>query len=71
MVVSKQMSAQAVDLGAKTSKSASEVAEGMNELAQLGFNANQVMKAMPGVISAAEASGARHGYNCTSYGFIY
>ncbi|MCJ1786290.1 phage tail tape measure protein [Staphylococcus warneri] len=54
----KQMSAQAVDLGAKTSKSASEVAEGMNELAQLGFNANQVMKAMPGVISAAEASGA-------------
>lgn len=54
----KAMSAQAVDLGAKTSKSASEVAEGMNELAQLGFNAKQVMAAMPGVISAAEASGA-------------
>ncbi|MEB8101058.1 phage tail tape measure protein [Staphylococcus xylosus] len=54
----KVMSAQAVDLGAKTSKSASEVAEGMNELAQLGFSAKQVMSAMPGVISAAEASGA-------------
>ncbi|WP_047504180.1 phage tail tape measure protein [Staphylococcus sp. ZWU0021] len=54
----KAMSAQAVDLGAKTSKSASEVAEGMNELAQLGFSAKQVMAAMPGVISAAEASGA-------------
>lgn len=54
----KAMSAQAVDLGSKTSKSASEVAEGMNELAQLGFSAKQVMAAMPGVISAAEASGA-------------
>nr|WP_279390696.1 phage tail tape measure protein [Staphylococcus sp. NRL 21/187] len=54
----KAMSDQAVDLGAKTSKSASEVAEGMNELASLGFNAQQIMKAMPGVISAAEASGA-------------
>ena len=54
----KAMSDEAVMLGAKTSKSASEVAKGMNELAQLGFNANQVMKAMPGVISAAEASGA-------------
>ena len=54
----KAMSDEAVMLGAKTSKSASEVASCMNELAQLGFNANQVMKAMPGVISAAEASGA-------------
>ncbi|MCI2773410.1 phage tail tape measure protein [Staphylococcus petrasii] len=54
----KAMSDQAVELGAKTSKSASEVAEGMNELASLGFNAQQIMKAMPGVISAAEASGA-------------
>lgn len=53
-----QMKSEAVDLGAKTSKSASEVASGMNELAQLGFTAKQVMSAMPGVISAAEASGA-------------
>ena len=52
------MSNQAVDLGAKTSKSANEVAKGMEELAALGFNAKQTMEAMPGVISAAEASGA-------------
>ncbi|MDT0703904.1 phage tail tape measure protein [Mammaliicoccus sciuri] len=54
----KAMTDQAKKLGANTSKSASEVAKGMEELAALGFNANQVMKAMPGVISAAEASGA-------------
>ncbi|RZI03037.1 phage tail tape measure protein [Staphylococcus condimenti] len=54
----KAMSNQAMELGAKTSQSASEVAKGMEELAALGFNANQVMSAMPGVISAAEASGA-------------
>lgn len=54
----KAMSSQAVDLGAKTSKSANEVAKGMEELAALGFNAKQTMEAMPGVISAAEASGA-------------
>ncbi|HBI0956782.1 TPA: phage tail tape measure protein, partial [Staphylococcus aureus] len=33
-------------------------AKGMEELAALGFNAKQTMEAMPGVISAAEASGA-------------
>ncbi|WP_180530701.1 phage tail tape measure protein, partial [Staphylococcus haemolyticus] len=54
----KAMSNQAVDLGAKTSLSASEVAKGMEELAALGMNTNQIMKAMPGVISAAEASGS-------------
>ncbi|WP_436863680.1 phage tail tape measure protein [Mammaliicoccus sciuri] len=54
----KAMSDQAVDLGAKTSKSAGEVAQGMEELAALGFNAQQIMKAMPSVISASEASGA-------------
>ncbi len=53
----KAMSDQAVDLGAKTSKSAGEVAQGMEELAALGFNAQQIMKAMPSVISASEASG--------------
>ena len=42
----------------------------MNELAQLGFNANQVMKAMPGVISAAEASGADMA-TTARYGIIY
>ena len=54
----KSLSDQAVDLGAKTSLSASEVAKGMEELAALGMNTNQIMKAMPGVISAAEASGS-------------
>lgn len=54
----KSMSDQAVELGAKTSLSAQEVASGMEELAAMGFNAKQIMGAMPGVISAAEASGA-------------
>jgi len=54
----KDMSDQAIDLGAKTSKSAAEVAQGMEELAALGFDAQQIMKAMPSVISASEASGA-------------
>lgn len=54
----KAMTDQAIDLGAKTSKSANEVAQGMEDLAALGFNAKQTMEAMPGVISAAEASGA-------------
>ncbi|MCH4326227.1 phage tail tape measure protein [Staphylococcus haemolyticus] len=54
----KAMKNEAVDLGAKTSKSASEVAQGMQELASLGFDAKQTMEAMPGVISAAEASGS-------------
>ncbi|GEQ04572.1 phage tail tape measure protein [Staphylococcus gallinarum] len=54
----KAMKSEAMELGAKTSKSASEVSKGMEELAALGFNAKQTMAAMPGVISAAEASGA-------------
>lgn len=54
----KAMSDQALQLGQQTSLSASEVAKGMEELAALGMDANQVMQAMPGTISAAEASGA-------------
>ncbi len=54
----KAMSDQAIELGAKTSKSATEVAQGMEELAALGFNAKEIMAAMPSVISASEASGA-------------
>lgn len=49
---------QALTLGATTSKSASEAASGMTELAKAGFNVNDIMSAMPGVISASEASGA-------------
>jgi len=51
------MRQSALDLGASTSKSASEVAKGMENLAAMGFEVNEVIGAMPGVISAAEASG--------------
>lgn len=47
----------ALDLGAKTTKSAREVAEGMQKLAASGYSVNQIIDAMPGVIAAAEASG--------------
>ncbi|TDM15697.1 phage tail tape measure protein [Macrococcus bovicus] len=53
-----QLKKQAMDLGASTSKSASEVAAGMENLAAMGFNAKEIMGAMPGVISASESSGA-------------
>ncbi|MEK3645819.1 phage tail tape measure protein [Aeribacillus sp. FSL M8-0235] len=48
---------QAIELGASTTKSASEVAAGQLELAKAGFTVKQIMAAMPGVISASEASG--------------
>ncbi|MFE8697984.1 phage tail tape measure protein [Cytobacillus sp. FJAT-53684] len=48
----------ALDLGASTSKSASEVALAFEDMAAMGFNANDIMAAMPGVIAAAEASGS-------------
>lgn len=48
----------ALDLGASTSKSASEVAVAQEGLASLGMTAQEIIGAMPGVISAAEASGS-------------
>jgi TP901 family phage tail tape measure protein len=48
----------ALDLGASTSKSASEVAIAQQELAALGFTVDEILGSMPGVIAAAEASGA-------------
>lgn len=51
------MKAQAVELGAKTSFSAKEAAAGMENLASAGFNSNQIMKAMPGVLNLAAVSG--------------
>ena len=48
----------ALELGASTSKSASEVAVAQENLAALGFTATDIISAMPGVISAAESSGA-------------
>lgn len=53
-----QMREQAIKLGASTSKSASEVATGMLEMSKAGYDANQVMAAMPGIIAASEASGS-------------
>lgn len=47
----------ALKLGADTSKSASEVAVAMEDMAAMGFNAVEIIGAMPGVISASEASG--------------
>lgn len=51
------MTKTAMELGASTSKSASEVAQGMEMMATMGFKANEIIAAMPGVIAAAEASG--------------
>lgn len=48
----------ALELGASTSKSASEVAIAQEGLAAMGFTTQEVIGAMPGVIAAAEASGA-------------
>lgn len=53
-----QLKKTAMELGASTSKSASEVAIGMENMAAMGFEVNEIMAAMPGIISAAEASGA-------------
>lgn len=48
----------ALNLGASTTKSASEVAIAMEGMAASGFNANEIMSAMPGIIAASEAAGA-------------
>lgn len=53
-----QLSEAALRLGADTSKSASEVAIGMEDMAAMGFNATQILAAMPGVIAASEAAGS-------------
>ncbi|WP_052344227.1 phage tail tape measure protein [Bacillus ndiopicus] len=53
-----KLSETAMHLGATTSKSAKEVAIGMENMAAMGFEVNEIMAAMPGIISAAEASGA-------------
>ncbi|WP_342475342.1 phage tail tape measure protein [Weizmannia sp. FSL K6-0777] len=47
----------ALNLGAKTSKSSSEVAVAMQDLASKGYNAQKIIAAMPGIIKASEASG--------------
>lgn len=47
----------AIKLGASTSFSASEAAAGMENLASAGFNANEIMSAMPGLLDLAAVSG--------------
>lgn len=48
---------QAIDLGAKTAFSAKESADGMENLASAGFDAQEIMAAMPGLLDLAAVSG--------------
>lgn len=48
---------QAMQLGADTAFSASEAAEGMENLAAAGFNTKEIISAMPGLLDLAAASG--------------
>lgn len=52
-----KMKDAAADMGAKFPTTAREVAEGMDRLAAGGFDAEQTIGAMPGIIEAAIASG--------------
>lgn len=47
----------AIDLGADTVYSASEVADAMTDMAKAGWNSQQIMDGMNGVLAAAAASG--------------
>lgn len=47
----------AIQFGAESVYSATEAAQGMSILAAAGFNANQIIDAMPGLLAAAAASG--------------
>lgn len=52
-----RLTQQAIDLGAKTAFSATESAQGMENLASAGFDANEIMAAMPGLLDLAAVSG--------------
>lgn len=54
----KKLTDQAMELGAETSFSATEVAEGMENLASAGFDTSEIMEAMPGLLDLAASSGA-------------
>lgn len=47
----------AIELGSKTSFSSSQVAEGMENLASAGFDTNEIIKSMPGLLDLAASSG--------------
>ena len=53
-----ELTNQAMDLGAETTFSASQVAEGMENLASAGFTTKEIMDAMPGLLDLAASSGA-------------
>lgn len=48
---------QALQLGADTAFSAKQAAEGMENLASAGFNTNEIIEAMPGLLDLAASSG--------------
>lgn len=52
-----QLRDKAIDLGAKTKYSATDVANAMTEMAKSGWDADQIMDGMAGVLDAAAASG--------------
>jgi TP901 family phage tail tape measure protein len=52
-----RLSRLALQLGAKTQFSAGQAADAMGALAAQGFNANQIMRVLPGTLSLAAASG--------------
>lgn len=52
-----QLKDLAIQLGADTSFSAKQAAEGMENLASAGFETNEIMDAMPGMLNLAAASG--------------
>lgn len=54
----KSLTDLAIELGAKTSFSAMETAQGMENLASAGFNTNEIMEAMPGLLDLAASSGS-------------
>lgn len=54
----KKLNDLALQLGADTAFSASEAAEGMENLASAGFSVNEITQAMPGLLDLAASSGA-------------
>lgn len=52
-----RLKSTALDLGASTAFSASEVADAMTEMAKAGWDTNQIISGMGGVLNAAAASG--------------
>lgn len=56
-----KLNEQALQLGADTSFSASQAAEGMENLASAGFTTSEIMAAMPGLLDLAASSGAELG----------